>query len=127
MEEKRRHPRIKEKLPLKIHTKYTIISTQTKNISCSGAYCAVDKTIPVMSKVRVAMTIPFSKNDKVLSKKIMCDGVVVRCEAPREDEPQLGWNAAVMFTNISKNQKDTIATYINYQLANLKEGILKNG
>lgn len=124
MREKRRHPRVKKKLPFKIGCKRTAILTQTKNISCSGAYCAIDQIIPVMSKVKIAMTIPVQEDDKILQKKIACNGVVVRCGPPEKYEPQLGSNAAIMFTDISKDHKNIIANYVKHQLAKLKQQVM---
>lgn len=124
MQDMRKDPRVKKKLPFKIGCKRTVILTQTKNISCSGAYCAIDKIIPVMSKVKVAMTIPVQDGRKVLQKKIACNGVVVRCGPPEKYEPRLGSNAAIMFTDISGDQKNIIASYVEHQIAKLKEQVL---
>ena len=69
-EEKRKNPRIDEKLPFTIGAEKIEILTETKNISCSGAYCAVNKVLPEMSKVMVSMMIPVKKGAKVLPKKL---------------------------------------------------------
>jgi len=106
--DKRRHPRITERLPVEIGCKYAVIKTETKNISCSGAYCHVDRAIPVMSKVRVSMAIPTIKEDKIVSKNVSCEGVVLRYD---------GNNTAIMFTKISKKDKDTLAGYVKARLA----------
>jgi len=115
-EEKRRHPRLEDKLPFTIGAEKVEILTQTKNISCSGAYCAVDRVLPAMSKVMVSMTIPVKQGSKVLPKKITCEGVVLRCNPPEKDQPQIGWNAAIMFNDISEKNKNIIADYVQQQL-----------
>lgn len=121
MQEKRKHPRLKEKLPFEIGCDSTVVATETKNISCSGAYCAINKTFPPMSKVKISMAIPNKKGGKIVSKKIICEGVILRCTPPEKDDPPLGSNAAIMFTEISEKDKEVIADYIKLQLMRLKE------
>ena len=106
--EKRRNPRLKERLPFEIGSQDAAISTETKNISCSGAYCYIDRALPVMSKVKISMVI--------LSKNITCEGVVLRYDPPQKEDNQSGWNTAIMFTKISRQDKNTIADYVKYQL-----------
>lgn len=106
--DKRRYPRLNTKLPMEIGSQFMVIKTETKNISCSGAYCHIDSQIPVMSKVKVAMSIPSIKGYGITSKNIACEGVIVRAA---------GCNTAIMFTRISKRDKNSIAEYIKTRLA----------
>ncbi len=121
MEEKRRSPRLKEKVPFQIGWDTAVIATETKNISCSGAYCAIDRVLAPMSKVKISMTIPNKKGARIVPKKITCEGVVLRCTPPEKDDPPLGSNAAIMFTKISQKDMDIIADYVKLQLLRLKE------
>ena len=71
-----------------------------------------------MSKVRVSMSIPAIKKDRILSKNVSCDGIVLRYDPPsKEDAYATGCNTAIMFTKISKKDKDTLAEYVKTRLA----------
>lgn len=123
MQEKRKDPRLNKRLPFEIGCQYAVISTETKNISCSGAYCYIDRAIPVMSRVRISMAIPAREDGGVDEKTIVCEGIVLRYDPPsKEDKDQpAGSNTAIMFTRISKKDKNTIAGYVKNQLAKITD------
>ncbi|MCM8799903.1 MAG: PilZ domain-containing protein [Candidatus Omnitrophica bacterium] len=109
--ERRRYPRIEKKLPLKISSDEYDIITQTKNISCIGAYCSVNRSIPVLTKLSIILLLP-SASKRHPNIKIKCKGVVVRTER----DPSGNFNIAIFFNEISKNQKDKISKYVNQHL-----------
>ena len=78
--ERRTHPRLDQNIPLKIFHEDGDIVTQTANISRSGAYCQVSKYIAPMTKLKINFLLPVKKNGKITSKKISCQGAVVRIE-----------------------------------------------
>lgn len=113
--ERRRYPRITKELPLKIKTDNYDLVTQTKNISCIGAYCFVNKYIPPMTKISVVIVLSLKSKSKAktTTKKVQCKGVVVRTE---ENPPQ-GYNIAIYFNEISQREKNKVAKYVNQQIA----------
>ncbi len=122
--ERRRHPRLKGVLPLKIFKRGLDVITETKNISCSGVYCRVNKPIAVMSKIGITLLLPIQSNDRVLTKKIKCSGVVVRSEPVIVKEAYTAWqNIAIFFTDLSNKDKNKIAQYI---IQRFKQEMLHN-
>jgi len=96
--EKRRHLRIEKNLPIKIKGEEFDIVTETKNISCAGAYCKVDRYVAPFTKVKTTILLSPTKDE---SKCINCKGVVVRVEKLNNVlEPQ--YNIAIYFNEISK-------------------------
>ncbi len=111
--ERRKHPRLRSIIPLKISKRGLDVITETRNLSCSGVYCRVNKPIPVMSKIGITLLLPIQSNNRVLTKKIKCSGVVVRSEPLIVEEADTAWqNIAIFFTDLSKKDKDKIAQYI---------------
>lgn len=105
--ERRRYPRVKQVLPLNLAIDGYDISTTTKDLSCIGAYCHVDRYIPPFTKILVRLSLPiFDKKDN--NCIVECKGVVVRTE----DQPQ-GFNIAIFFNEITESQKNKIAKYIS--------------
>ncbi len=107
--EKRRHPRVENNIPLKICTPDVDLVTETKNISCSGAYCRVNKFLEPMTKMDITLLIPFKKAGKSTTKKVVCGGVVVRTEnIPGGD----GFNTAIFFNDIHPRDSRFLADYV---------------
>jgi len=111
--ERRGHPRTENILPLKISKKGLDVITETRNISCSGVYCHVDKPLPLMSKIALTLLLPIQWGRKVCTEKIRCNGVVVRSEPVILKEVDTACqNIAIFFTNLSKKDKNKIDQYV---------------
>ena len=107
--ERRCDPRLANDVPLKIFHDDGDIVTKTANISRSGAYCRVTKYIAPMTKLKVSLLLPVKKNGKNSSKRITCQGAVVRTERiPTED----AYNVAIFFNDISQRDAESIADYV---------------
>ena len=111
VQEKRAHPRIAKDVPLKLKLDDYDIVTKTQNISCSGAYCTVDKYLEPLTKLRILLLLPCYKDKKIITKKIECEGIVVRSEGPFSDPPQ--YNVAIFFHEISKAEIKKIAECVD--------------
>lgn len=107
--EKRLHPRISHQLPLRIAVNGYDFSTSTQNVSCTGAYCCVNKYVPPFTKVAVKMTMPVKANGVVEKYTVDCKGVIVRTD----DESADGFNIAIFFNEITDTQKRKISQYVN--------------
>ena len=107
MQERRKHPRIIKKLTAKVKACSFDFVTETQNISLSGASCQVDKRIEPMTKVEILLLLPTRlKNDKIATKKLNLEGVVVRAE---EVEALPGkFNIAVFFNNMRELDKTNL-------------------
>lgn len=106
--ERRRHPRIDKQLALKIKGRDFDSVTETINISQSGAYCHVDKYIEPMTKLNIMILLPIKEKNRTATKKVRCQGVVVRTEESRRG----GYNIAVFFNEISGPDTQKIARYV---------------
>lgn len=105
--ERRLNPRIEKQLPVNIAANGYDFSTTTKNISCLGAYCRIDKYIPPFTKIMVRLNLPIKSASTGAS--VECKGVVVRSE----DEAEGGFNIAIFFNDIKNGQREKISQYIN--------------
>jgi len=112
--ERRLHPRIDEKLPIDVEANGYDFITTTKNISCLGAYCHIEKYIPPFTKVHTKLSLPVSNETGKKDLRVECDGVVVRTE----DAPdKKGFNIAIFFNAINEAQRKRISQYISSILA----------
>ena len=111
--EKRQYPRVKSDLSLKLALEGANVITKAENISASGAYCKVDKPIPLMSRIKIILLLP-SANKK--SKKIDTTGVVVREHPVIVSGKILHYDVAIFFDSLSIRDKELIADHIRRKL-----------
>ncbi len=107
--ERRVFPRIEQKLPVNLSANGYRFATLTKNVSCTGAYCHIDKYIPPFTKLAIKMVLPIMSQNKKELINIECKGVIVRAN----DEEQGGFNVAIYFNEINERQQQKISKYIN--------------
>lgn len=109
--ERRSHPRLENNIPIKISQENGDIVTETGNISRSGIYCRVERQVEPMTKFKVQLLLPIKKGGKDTSKKISCEGIVVRVEPVNNGQ----YNIAIFFSDITQRDAETIADYVaNY-------------
>jgi len=111
--ERRRDPRLKNNIPVKICQEGGDFVTETKNISRAGAYCCVDEFIEPMTKLKIHLLLTFPKSGKGATKKITCGGVVVRTEPSTEDGK---YHIAVFFNDITKRDAESVTDYVDTYL-----------
>ncbi|MBI3315129.1 MAG: PilZ domain-containing protein [Candidatus Omnitrophica bacterium] len=96
-------------VPVKISSDDFDIVTETRNISCSGAFCQVGKRLAPMTKLKVHLLLPVRSGTKTVSKRIDCGGVVVRAQsAPQGDR----FNTAIFFSDIKPRDSAAIARFV---------------
>lgn len=112
--EKRRYPRAPKNLPIKISNQDFDIVTETKNISCIGAYCRVDIYIPPFTKIKATILLPSGMKNS--NRYINCEGTVVRIEKNDNSlEPQ--YNIAIYFNQINKTNMLKIDRFVKNHLS----------
>jgi len=113
MHERRQDHRLEKNIPVKICQEDGDIVTETVNISRSGAYCVVNRSIEPMTKMKIHLLVPTRKNGKTAAKKITCGGVIVRSEPASKDNH---YNVAIFFNDISQRNSEMISDYVNVYL-----------
>ncbi len=110
--ERRVNQRFDAQLPLNIGSDGIKFETTTKNISCSGVYCKVDRFLPVMTKLQVTMKLPIIENNKKIEKSFTTNAVIVRVD-PEFEQPGCGtYHIGLFFMSIKEENRDLIARYI---------------
>ncbi len=113
-QERRKHVRLEKNIPVKISSDEFDIVTETKNLSCAGTYCRLNKYIEPMTKLGLQLLIPYKKNNKIVTQKVTCEGVIVRIES---QEGQSYYNAAIFFNDIRPKDARFIERYIHSTLS----------
>ena len=116
--ERRRAPRADIKVPLKIKRASDVIEASTKNISASGAYCMLDKFVPLNTKLGVTLLMPKEeRGGRGQLKKVQCHGIVVRNQPEREGGAAPHYSMAIFFTDIDQRDKRELSDYVQHRLS----------
>lgn len=107
--ERRIHPRINSRLPVKIAVNGYDFSTNTQNISHTGAYCRIDKYIPPFTKVSIKLKFCTLSENKKKEICVECRGVIVRSE----DSQDGAFNIAIFFNEIREIESKKLVQYLN--------------
>jgi len=112
-EERRRAPRLSERVAVAISDAGTELKTETKNLSASGAYCTLDRFIAPMSKLQLRFDLPNGSRRVV----IQCAGVVVRIEPVIANTERGQYHVAIFFTELSERHRAAIGRFVRQRLA----------
>lgn len=123
--DRRRHLRVDKNVAIKLKDQDADFVTETKNLSCIGAYAQIDTYIPILTKLKVTLLLPRQRNAKE-ARHITCEGTVVRVERTGAAEEPNKYNIAIYFNEISKNDMRHIDAYVKNQIPShplLHEGL----
>jgi len=115
MQDRRKYRRIDTCLPLKLYCDDADFITDTINISSGGAYCRVNRYIPLMTKLRIMMFVPTGRKK---SYKIECEGIVVRTEPENPSDNVKDYNVAIFFSRMKKIDRVRVTDYIKKKVRN---------
>jgi PilZ domain-containing protein len=110
--ERRKFQRIHFNLPIKLSNVSFDAVTETKNVSGSGAYCAVSEDIELMTKLGIILLVPVVRGGKKNLKKVNCTGIVVRKEKIKEESKSL-FNIGIFFSDLKKTDRKILVTYLD--------------
>ena len=112
LSEKRRHPRIPQKLHFDLYADGSGCRAQSVNLSRNGVYCKVGHAIPFMANVQIVLALP--KNDTEDNPdKIEFDGVVVRVDEHADSaDCNGGCRVAIFFNEIGAYEQQRLDAYI---------------
>lgn len=106
--ERRKYPRIQQSLPIRVAVNGYDFMSSTRDISCVGTYCHIEKYMPPFTRVMVRLSLPIMNNTQSTFYDVACKGVVVRSE----DGSSGGFNIAIFFNDIKEDVRGKIAQYV---------------
>ena len=119
-QERRRAPRVHERIACSIGEGGRAIRSQTRNLSTAGAYCLIDEFIAPMTKLQLDLELPPTGQPGEQHQRpvrIRCEGVVVRIEPVVESAEQGRYHMAVFFSQMSERDRAAIVRFVQARLA----------
>ena len=112
-QERRKAPRVSERVALAVTDAKLTLRTETKNLSASGAYCTLDRFLAPMTKLQLQFELP----DGPRHSTVRCAGVVVRVEPVVANAQQGLYNVAIFFTEVAARDRSVITRFVQRRLA----------
>ena len=107
--ERRRHPRIEVKLPLRLTIADKTVETQITNLSSSGIRFRTPAPLPLLSRVQIALELPEAGGGA--SSPLAITGVVVRCEEV-PDSGATPYDTAIYFEDLSERARGRLSQFV---------------
>ena len=109
-QERRKHPRLQKNIPLKICSEIADFVTETRDLSCSGAFCRINKYVDPMTKLKIHLLLPVRSIGAAKTKRVSCEGVIVRIEAITGSDH---YNVAIFFSDIEPRDVTVLSDFLN--------------
>jgi len=114
--ERRKHKRASLELPLDMvdpAAKGQSIRAKTVNLSAGGFYCQVPFHVPVLTRLKVSMTVPVKDTQgKEEEHAITCEGTVVRTVPEKPSSGVKTYEIGCFFTDIDDYDRLVIEQYL---------------
>ncbi len=112
--ERRRSLRVEESLPFTIGQRGYEIEARTVNIGYHGAMCELDRDIPMMTQLSIALTLP-AAGPSGRPRRVSAKGVIVRKE--RDGIPGGKVRVAIFFSDIQPKDEAALREFIDRRLS----------
>ena len=111
--ERRRAPRVPERVPVALTDEGKAFHTESENLSATGVYCTLDRFMPPMTKLQVQFELP----DGARRVCVRCKGVVVRVEPVIANAERGRYHVAVFFTELTERHRAAISRFVSHRLS----------
>ena len=112
-QERRRAPRVVERVPVALTDEGKAFQAESENLSATGVYCTLDRFIPPMTKLQVQFELP----DGARHVRIRCEGVVVRVAPIVTTATRGRYHVAVFFSELTEHNRAAISRFVSQRLA----------
>lgn len=111
-QDRRRAPRVRARVVLSSEKDGEPFIMETVDISVSGAYCVVDRFVPLMSRVSISMELP-EQGSSAAGRMVQAEGIVVRVE-PEEDalDNSPGYRLALFFSHVEGDGRASLESFV---------------
>jgi hypothetical protein len=114
--EKRRHPRVKDRLTLRSSSPAEGVSEMsTTNLSLEGAHVLAARFFPLMTRVEVTLLLPPEDGIESGPRPVRAQAVVVRVDPAQVAREGEGYEMALFFSHMEQRDRNALARYLSAQ------------
>lgn len=115
-QEKRRHPRVQDRLTLRSSSSDDgVAEMTTTNLSLGGAQVITHRFLPLMTRVAITLHLPPQDADEARPRPLKAEAVVVRIEPPIPETGSRAYQMALFFSRMEPPDRTALARYLSAQ------------
>lgn len=115
-QEKRRHPRVKDRLTLRSASAETgPVEMSTTNLSLGGAHVLSNRYMPLMTRVEVTLHLPPDGGPDSGPRPVRAEAVVVRIHPQDPGGESRSFEMALFFSRMENPDRTALARYLSSQ------------
>ena len=115
-QEKRRHPRVRDRLTLRTSSAETgSVEMSTTNLSLGGAHVVSNRYMPLMTRVEVTLHLPPDAGIESRPRPLKAEAVVVRVHPPAPSPGSRSFEMALFFSRMEPHDRTALARYLSDQ------------
>ena len=112
-QEKRRHPRVRDRLTLRTSSAETgPVEMSTTNLSLGGAHVVTNRYMPMMTRVEVTLHLPPDAGIESRPRPLKAEAVVVRVHPPAPSPEPRSFEMALFFSRMEPHDRAALARYL---------------
>jgi PilZ domain-containing protein len=113
-QEKRRHPRVRDRLTLHSSCEETgSVDMSTVNLSLGGVQVISDHYMPLMTRVEVVLHLPPEPGPDSRPRPVKAEAVVVRVLPPFPSPESRTFEMALFFSRMEQRDRTALARYLS--------------
>jgi len=114
--EKRRHPRVRDRLTLRSSSPAEGMSEMsTTDLSLGGAHVIASRYFPLMTRVEVTLLLPPEEGIESGPRPVRTEAVVVRVHPPQALPQVRNYEMALFFSRMEQRDRNALARYLSAQ------------
>ena len=114
--EKRRHPRVRDRLTLRSSSPREGVSEMsTTDLSLGGAHVLATRFFPLMTRVEVTLLLPPEEGIESGPRPVRAEAVVVRVHPPQGVVQGQNYEMALFFSHMEQRDRNALARYLSAQ------------
>ena len=112
--EKRRYPRIPDRLTLRSSSAILgVAEMSTINLSLGGAQVKTNRFMPLMTRVEVSLHLPPENGTEARPRPVKAEAVVVRVNPPSPSRESEAYEMALFFSRMDLPDRNALARYLS--------------
>jgi hypothetical protein len=113
-QEKRSHPRIKDRLTLRSASS-DAGEMSTTDLSLGGAHVIATRFLPLMTRVEITLLLPPEEGIDSGPRAVRAEAVVVRVHPPEAVATAAHYEMALFFSRMEQRDRSALARYLSSQ------------
>jgi len=113
-QEKRSHPRIKDRLTLRSQAPGSG-EMSTTDLSLGGAHVIASRFLPLMTRVEITLLLPPEEGTDTGPRAVRAEAVVVRVEPPAAQATAEHYEMALFFSRMGPHDRSALSRYLSSQ------------